>query len=451
MANQHTVYLALGSNLGNRAAHLQTALQAIRPYAHVEATSFLYETVPLYLTDQPKYLNAVCRFTTELGPLELLAALEATMKALGRVRTVRYGPRIIDLDILFYDDLVLERPELTLPHALLHERRFVLEPLCDIAPELSHPRLGQTMQALLAQLSDAPLNKVLPIGDQLWYWGAKTYIMGILNVTPDSFSGDGILKSGADLVAGAVTRAQRLVDEGADCLDVGGISTRPGHDLIPVQEELARIEPVIQALVQTVNVPISIDTFRSEVAQAALSAGAHILNDIWGLRFDRQLAILSANHNVPLVVMHNRMEPPDPEYRAQLQALPLGPAGAYTDIIHDMIADLQQSQTLAQQLGVPRWLLITDPGLGFGKTLEQQLHLIARLNELKATGYPLLFGASRKSFIGKVLNGLPVAERLEGTLSACVLAIDRGADILRVHDVQAISRAARLADAIVRR
>ena len=132
-AGWHRAYLALGSNLGNRAAHLQTALQAIRPYAHVEATSFLYETVPLYLTDQPKYLNAVCRFTTELGPLELLAALEATMKALGRVRTVRYGPRIIDLDILFYDDLVLETPELTLPHALLHERRFVLEPLSSAA------------------------------------------------------------------------------------------------------------------------------------------------------------------------------------------------------------------------------------------------------------------------------------------------------------------------------
>jgi dihydropteroate synthase/2-amino-4-hydroxy-6-hydroxymethyldihydropteridine diphosphokinase len=451
MVDKHTVYLALGSNLGNRAAHLHAALQAIRPYAHVEATSFLYETIPLYVTDQPKYLNAVCRFTTALGPQELLQALEATMKALGRVRTIRYGPRVIDLDILFYDDLVLETPDLTIPHALLHERRFVLEPLCDLSPALAHPRLGQTMQTLLAQLTDAPLSKVLPMGDRIWHWGAKTYIMGILNVTPDSFSGDGIVKPGADLVASAVTRAQRLVAEGADCLDLGGISTRPGHTLIPVEEELARIEPVIQALAQTVNVPISIDTFRAEVAQAALSAGAQIINDIWALRFDRTLAELSANRAAPLVLMHNRMEPPAADYRAQLQSLPLGPAGAYRDIIEDMRADLQQSLALAQQMGVPRWLLITDPGLGFGKTLEQQLALIARLNELKQSGYPLLFGASRKSFIGRVLGGLPTAERLEGTLAASVLAIDRGADILRVHDVQAMSRAARLADAIVGR
>lgn len=451
MYRKHTVYLALGSNLGDRAVYLQQALKALATFASVDATSFLYETPAAYVTDQPPFLNAACRVATTLSPYELLNAIEELMYNMGRRRSVRYGPRIIDVDILFFDDLVLDRADLTIPHALLPERDFVLEPLCDIAPDLRHPQIGLTMQELWQALKTPPLPKVMPIGQALWRWEQKSYIMGVINATPDSFSGDGLAVHGDQLVERAVAQGQRLISEGADCLDVGGLSTRPGHSLIPVEDEIARVVPVIAALASEVKAPVSIDTFRSEVAQAALSAGARLLNDVWGLRYDRNLARLATAYNVPLVVMHNRVRPRDPLYAARVMSLPFGPPEEFDDIIGDVCTELEQSLALAQSFGAPRWLLITDPGIGFGKTIEQQLELIDRLNEVRGLGYPLLFGPSRKSFIGKVLGDLPPEERVEGTLATCVLAIDRGADILRVHDVRAASRAVRMADAIVRR
>lgn len=450
MATLHTAILALGSNLGDRAAHLHTALREMRAYLTVEAASFLYETPPAYVTDQPKFLNAVCRVTTQLSPQDLLAAIEATMKAMGRVRTLRYGPRIIDIDILFFEHVQLVTPELTIPHPRLPERDFVLEPLCDIAADFRHPLIGLTMRDLLAALKSAPLPRVLPLGNTLWTWGAKTYIMGIINATPDSFSGDGLAGAEGGGVAAAVAQAERFLADGADCLDVGGMSTRPGHPLIAVEEELARVIPVVQALAQTVPVPISVDTFRREVAQAALDAGAHLINDVWGLRYDRELARLAADRGAALALMHNRMQPEDAGYRARVASLPVGPPNEYDDIAGDITHELEQSLALAQASGVPRWLLIADPGLGFGKNTEQQLELIHRLGEVRELGYPLLFGPSRKRFIGQVLGDLPPQERVEGTLAACVLAIDRGADVIRVHDVRAAARAARLADAVVR-
>ncbi|MFN8494867.1 MAG: dihydropteroate synthase [Caldilineaceae bacterium] len=452
MADQHTVYLALGSNLGNRAAHLHAALKGLAAHAKVEETSFLYETKAQYVADSPDYLNAVCQVTTNLTLEALLATNEQLMYNLGRRRTEGYGsPRPIDIDILFYDDAQMQNADLTIPHPGLAERIFVLEPLCDLAPDLRHPVLGRTMRELLNALNVAPLTKVMPIGDRLWTWGQKTYIMGIINITPDSFSGDGLLQQDKPVIEQAVDQAQRFVTEGADCLDVGGMSTRPGHALISVEEELARVAPVIQALVGAVDIPISVDTFRSEVAQAALDAGAHLLNDIWGLRFDPKLAQLAAEKSAPLIVMHNRYEPADAAYLAQVQQhLAFGPARQYTNLLQEIRNELQQSLALAQSTGLPRWLLITDPGMGFGKTFEQHLELLHHLNELKALGYPLLFAASRKSFVGRVLDNAPREGQGEGTLATGVLALERGADVLRVHDVKAMSRAARMADAVVR-
>lgn len=452
MANFHTVYLALGSNLGNRAAHIHKTLKAMAAYAKVEETSFLYETKAQYVTDSPDYLNAVCQVTTQLSPAELLAANEQLMYDMGRRRTAQYGtPRPIDIDILLYDDIQLQSEALIIPHALMAERAFVLEPLCDIAPDVRHPGLGRTMRELLNALQAAPLAKVMPIGNQLWTWGHKTYITGILNVTPDSFLGDGLMARSSNVVAEAVAQAQSFAAEGADCLDVGGISTRPGHRLIPVEEEIARVVPVIRALVQTVKIPVSIDTFRAEVAEAALDAGGHLINDIWGLRFDREQARVAAERAEPIVLMHNRVQPVEPAYRARLQSLPFGPAYHYPDLIPDIARELTQSLALARAMGVPRWHLLIDPGIGFGKTLAQNLEVIRRLGELKTLGYPLLFASSRKSFVGKVLDGLPPEERGEGTLATGVMALERGADVLRVHDVRAMSRAARMADAVVRR
>ncbi len=286
-----------------------------------------------------------------------------------------------------------------------------------------------------------------PIGNRLWTWGSKTYIQGIINVTPDSFSGDGLGEPGDLLVERAVAQARRFVDEGADCLDVGGHSTRPGHGLLPISEEIARVVPVIEALAEAVDLPISIDTFRAEVARAAIAAGASAINDVWGLRFDPAIADVATESDVPLMLMHSRLTV---DYLDAFAVPPAGAAYDYTDILQDIGDELTWSLERALAGGVPRWLLIADPGIGFGKNLAQNLALIHRLGELRALGYPLLFGPSRKGFIGKVLGGLPAEGRLEGTIATCVLAIDRGIDILRVHDVKAVARSARMADAVVR-
>ena len=441
------VYLALGSNLGDRAGNVHAALRALAGFATVEATSFLYETAAAYVTEQPDFLNAACRIRTRLPPHDLLQAIERVMADLGRQRTVRYGPRLIDIDILFYADLQLESDELTIPHPRLAERDFVLGPLRDIAPDLVHPTLNRSVGDLWCALGQPDLTRVTPIGNRLWTWGSKTYIQGIINVTPDSFSGDGLGEVGDLLVEKAVAQAQRFAEEGADCVDVGGHSTRPGHGLLPVSEEIARVVPVIKAMAQVVDLPISVDTFRAEVAHAAIEAGAHAINDVWGLRFDPTLADIAAEYAVPLMLMHSRLAV---DYLEQFAVPPVGAAYEHGEIIQDIVDELTWSLETAQASGLPRWLLIADPGIGFGKDLAQNLALINRLGELSPLGYPLLFGPSRKGFIGKTLGGLPPEQRLEGTIATCALAIDRGVNILRVHDVKAVARAARMADAVLR-
>jgi dihydropteroate synthase len=276
-------------------------------------------------------------------------------------------------------------------------------------------------------------------------WGARTYIMAIVNVTPDSFSGDGV---GGD-VAAALARATAAVAAGADILDVGGESTRPGATAVPGEEEIARVLPVIRALRARLDVPISVDTYKAAVAEAALDAGADLVNDVWALRADPAMARLVARRGVPVVLMHNR---------ATASAARLGPgvgphyAGVqYDDLVPDVCRELMATVDLARAAGVADAQVILDPGLGFGKTPDQSLELMGRLGELRALGFPLLVGPSRKSFIGQALGGLPPAERLEGSAAAVALAIAGGADIVRVHDVAAMVRVARVADAIVRR
>ena len=205
--------------------------------------------------------------------------------------------------------------------------------------------------------------------------------------------------------------------------------------------------PVIEALAEAVDLPISVDTFRAEVARAAIEAGAHAINDVWGLRFDPTMADVAAEYAVPLMLMHSRLAV---DYLDQFAVPPAGGAYDHVDIIQDITHELTWSLETALAAGIPRWHLIADPGIGFGKDLAQNLTLINRLGELRSLGYPLLFGPSRKGFIGKTLGGLPPEERLEGTIATCVLAIDRGVDVLRVHDVKAVARAASMADAVVR-
>ena len=265
---------------------------------------------------------------------------------------------------------------------------------------------------------------IAEIGGRRFEWGSRTYVMGIVNVTPDSFSGDGL---GADADA-AVGQGVRMVREGADMLDVGGESTRPGHVPITVAEEIERTEAVVRRLVAQAGVPISIDTYKEEVAQSAVAAGATILNDVWGLTRSPALAELAAARGRALVLMHNQ---DGTDY-----------AG---DLMEEIKRFLAAAASRAVAAGMPPEKVIVDPGIGFGKTAEHNWEVMRRFAELKELGHPVLVGTSRKSFIGKLLD-LPVTDRLEGTAATVAAAVLRGADIVRVHDVLQMTRVVRVAD-----
>ncbi len=263
-------------------------------------------------------------------------------------------------------------------------------------------------------------------GNKEFRWGERTYIMGVINLSPNSFSGDGLTG-----VEAALARARRLVEEGADILDVGGESTRPRSTPLSAEEELRRVIPVIERMTAEVSVPISIDTYKSEVARHALRAGARMVNDVWGLRGDPELATVAAQEGVPLVIVANQRET------------------TYQEVVPEVLNSLKRGIKLALDSGVAWENIIIDPGIGFGKTLEGNLELIRRLGELREVGRPLLLGTSRKSMIGLVLD-LPADERLEGTAATVALGIANGADMVRVHDVLPMVRVSRMTDAIVR-
>jgi dihydropteroate synthase len=288
--------------------------------------------------------------------------------------------------------------------------------------------------------------KDLKIGDRIYSWGTRTYMMGILNVTPDSFSGDGLTAEGRSLET-AVEQARRFVATGADILDVGGESTRPGARTVTAAEELTRVLPVVRALVSELDVPVSIDTYKAEVAAAALDAGASLVNDVWGLRADPALAPLIAERNVPVILMHNRSNPANTELREKLGGRYVGVE--YENLLEDVKRELLESVAIAHMAGIKDGNIILDPGIGFGKTVEQNLELLNRCGELRELGYPLLVGPSRKSFIGYTLD-LPPDQRVEGTAAAVAIAIARGADLVRVHDVEQLARVAKMTDAITR-
>jgi len=286
----------------------------------------------------------------------------------------------------------------------------------------------------------------LQVGKSTFVWGVRTYVMGILNITPDSFSGDGLYTQ-RPLVAIAVKRARHFIQAGADILDVGGESTRPGGKPVSAEEEMDRVIPVIEGLAKEFDVPISIDTYKSKVAEAALNAGANMVNDVWGLRADPELAHLVAARLVPVVIMHNRSQPTNAEVRERLGGRYVGVD--YENLMEDVKSELRMSLEIAQNAGISDDRTIVDPGIGFGKTVEQNLELLNRCGEIRGLGYPLLVGPSRKSFIGYTLD-LPPEDRLEGTAAAVAVAIMRGADIVRVHDVKEMARMAKMTDAIVR-
>jgi dihydropteroate synthase len=292
--------------------------------------------------------------------------------------------------------------------------------------------------------------KPLQTGNHIFNWGSRTYVMGILNVTPDSFSGDGILAlSGAvGEVEAAVKQATDFLNNGADILDVGGESTRPGSQPVNADEEMERVIPVMEAITKEFpNALISIDTYKAKVAEAAFKTGAQLLNDVWGLRADPALASVAAKYKAPVILMHNRSNPASVEVRNQLGNAYIG--STYENLMEDVKRELLVSVELAVKAGIEETRIILDPGIGFGKTREHNLELINKLDEIRLLGYPVLLGPSRKSFIGFTLD-LPADQRVEGTAATVAVGITRGADIIRVHDVKEMARVAKMTDAIVR-
>ena len=269
-------------------------------------------------------------------------------------------------------------------------------------------------------------NLTVANGERL-VWGRRTYVMGIVNVTPDSFSGDGL---GCDVQA-VGDLAKRFQEEGADFLDVGAESTRPGSTPITVEEELSRLLPALETVLSRVTLPVSVDTYKSRVARQAIQAGAVIVNDVWGLKEDPEIATVASESGAGLIIMHNQG------------------TRHYRDPVPDVLASLSQSVELARAAGVPQDSIILDPGIGFGKTADHNLEILNRLSEFKTLGCPLLVGTSRKSTIGRVLD-LPPDQRLEGTAATVALSIAAGADMVRVHDVRQMARVCRMTDAVVR-
>lgn len=267
----------------------------------------------------------------------------------------------------------------------------------------------------------------MKIGQRIFSIGERTYLMGILNVTPDSFS-DGGRHSRLDL---ALEHAMQMIRDGADIIDVGGESTRPDYTMISAEEEIERVVPVIEAIRKETNVPISIDTYKSRVAEAACKAGADLVNDIWGLKYDPDMAGIVSKYNVAACIMHNRK------------------TKEYQDFLPDFMKDMEESLKIAGKVGISPDRIMVDPGIGFAKTYEMNLYLLNHLEELRKLGYPVLLGASRKSVIGLTLNE-PVNNRLEGTIAASVVAVMKGCHFIRVHDVRENFRAVRMAEAILK-
>jgi len=323
------------------------------------------------------------------------------------------------------------------------------------------PSLRQLAEELAAALRHhaGPEHPCCRIGGRELKWGERTYVMGIVNVTPDSFSGDGVYattevaalpepsRQAWTATESAVAQALSFLQEGVDIIDVGGESTRPGGAPIDAQTELSRVIPVIRRLREATDAPISIDTYKALVAAEALDAGADLVNDVWALQMDPDLAPLVAERGVPVILMHNRSKPKNAAQQERLGGRYVGIH--YHDLMADIIRELRQRVEHAVQAGIPRSRIIIDPGIGFGKTVEQNLRLLNHVDELRVLGLPILAGPSRKSFIGYTLD-LPPQERQEGTAAAVALCIARGVNVVRVHDARAMVRVVRMSDAILR-
>ncbi|THX46427.1 folic acid synthesis protein [Aureobasidium pullulans] len=452
-------YIALGSNVGDRLDMIEKACLALDQDQNIKVTrtSSLYETEPMYVEDQARFLNGACEVETTLEPMTLLDRLQAIENELGRVKLIDKGPRSIDLDILLYENQVIDTERLKVPHMLMLEREFVLRPLCDIIPE-AIPSIGKTRVPLseslckLASSPSTPISTTTSMGEGTFSIRAlestrPTHIMSILNTTPDSFS-DGGLNSPTDEAALRKTISSHI-RTGATVIDIGGQSSRPNAPDVTAEEEIQRILPAIKvtkALPEGSNICISVDTYRAEVAEAAIKAGAHIINDISGGLLDADMLPTVGRLGCTVCLMHMRGTPATMTSAENCSY----PDGLIPTIARELLDRVQA----AEDAGIRRWRIILDPGIGFAKTAEQNLEILRGMSELRnwpgLVGLPWLLGSSRKGFIGKITGVKEAKERTWGTAATVAAAVQGGADVVRVHDVDEMAKVAKMSDAIWR-
>ncbi|CAL0308061.1 unnamed protein product [Lupinus luteus] len=465
-SQEEETVIALGSNVGDRLHNFKEALKLMKKSGiSITRHACLYETAPAYVTDQPRFLNSAVRAVTKLGPHELLAALKKIEKDLGRTDGIRYGPRPIDLDILFYGKFKVGSDILTVPHERIWERQFVMAPLMDllgsdidsdtVASWHSFSGHSGGISGLWEKLGGESLigeegmYRVMPVANGLLDWSRRTSIMGVLNLTPDSFSDRGNFQT----VKSAVSHVRLMISEGADMIDIGAQSTRPMASRISVEEELDRLIPILEAVTGMPEVEgklISVDTFYSEVALEAVSRGAHFINDVSAGQLDPNMFKVIADLDVPYVAMHMRGDPCTMQNSENLK---------YDDVCKEVSSELYSRVREAELSGIPAWRIIIDPGIGFSKKTEDNLEVLTGLPDIRAdiakrslaiSHAPILIGPSRKGFLGEICSRPTAVERDPATIASVTAGVLGGANIVRVHNVKDNLDAVKLCDAILR-
>ncbi|KAI5463414.1 Dihydropteroate synthase-like protein [Mariannaea sp. PMI_226] len=448
---KETAYIALGSNLGDRVAEIEHACNEMdKRGIKVKRTSSLWETEPMYVEDQARFVNGACEVETVLEPIALLDELQAIEREMGRKKIIDKGPRNIDLDILLYGNERVSHERLTVPHAGVLEREFVLRPLAELMPAhaLDPSKPWKLIQDYLNELPlGEPMYSMTPLSTESapltpLASNRRTHIMGILNVTPDSFS-DGGVHNKDNLVETILS----MVRNGTSIIDVGGQSTAPGCPQSSAEEEAARVIPAIQlirSLPEAKDVVISVDTYRASVAEQAVAYGADMINDISAGLLDPEMLPTVARLQKTICLMHMRGTP---ETMNRFTAYPDG-------LIPTIASELLARVAAAEEAGIRRWRIMLDPGIGFAKTGEQNLEILRRLEELRywpgLEGLPWLIGSSRKKFVGKVTGVEEPAKRTWGTAATVAAAVQGGADVVRVHDTDEMVAVAKMSDAIWR-
>ncbi|KAK4218556.1 Dihydropteroate synthase-like protein [Rhypophila decipiens] len=457
-AEKRTAYIALGSNLGDRIEWIEKACNEMDARGiKVKRTSSLWETEPMYVLDQDRFVNGACEVETTLEPLDLLDALQDIENSLGRKKIIDKGPRNIDLDILLYDNIMLNHPRLNIPHIGIPEREFVLRPLAELIPDKSiDPRKPWTLtRDYLEALppTNSPITTMTPLSChhppiQALNPSRKTHVMAILNMTPDSFS-DGGINTTLDEQS-LISTIQSYLAAGATMIDIGGQSTAPNAPEVTVAEELSRVLPAIKLIrshFAEQPVLISVDTYRAAVAEAAVAAGADIVNDVSGGSMDPKMLPTVARLGTTICLMHMRGTPATMNSLAEY---PASEGGLIPGIAKELVARV----AAAEEAGIRRWRIVLDPGLGFAKIGPQNVDVLRHLDELRnwpgLQGLPWLVGSSRKSFIGRVTGVQLPKERIWGTAATVAAAVQGGADVVRVHDVREMSQVVAMADAIWR-